>query len=383
MYQTRKHGFSWPLFILMATITFMAILSELMPSGLLPEMANGFGINESQAGGFVGQYAIASALFGIPIVSATVEWDRKKLLMLLLIGFAIANITIGLVSSYWMAIAARIIGGICAGALWPMISAYGMSLVSPDEHGKAVAVIMAGTTVGMSIGLPITTWIGTTFGFHIAFFAMGIFIIIIAVLCQIFLPHVVGEKRIKSNSPLTMLKNKGVLIVILLTVLAVAANYGVYTYITNLVSDINYPSIGLAQILFGIGSIASVLIAGRFIDQHLQAVGIGMLVAAGIAMALFYAVNITFVHHISFALWGIGFGALVTLFQTAVTRQVTSGTAVATSLQSAAFNFSIMIGSTVGGWLLASGSSASILMMAMILLVIATIISLFSKKTLA
>lgn len=108
-----------------------------------------------------------------------------------------------------------------------------------------------------------------------------------------------------------------------------------------------------------------------------------MLVAAGIAMALFYAVNITFVHHISFALWGIGFGALVTLFQTAVTRQVTSGTAVATSLQSAAFNFSIMIGSTVGGWLLASGSSASILMMAMILLVIATIISLFSKKTLA
>lgn len=383
MNHTQKHGFSWPLFILMASITFMAILSELMPSGVLQEMAAGFGITEAQAGGFVGQYAIASALFGIPIISATVEWDRKKLLMLLLIGFAVANMIIGFVSVYWLAVVARIVGGICAGALWPMISAYGMSLVSPNEHGKAVAVIMAGTTVGMSIGLPITTWIGNTFGFHTAFITMGIFILIIAILCQIFLPHVGGEKHSKSNSPFTMLKNRGVLMVILLTVLAVVANYGVYTYITNLVDDIHYPGIGLAQILFGIGSILSVLIAGRFIDQHIQSVCIGMLAAAGIAMASFYWIDMTFLHHLSFVLWGIGFGALVTLFQTAVTRQVTKGTAIATSLQSSAFNFSIMIGSTAGGWLLASGSSAPIVMMALLLLVVGIIVSLFAKKTLA
>lgn len=383
MDQTEKHGFSWPLFILMGSVTFMAILSELMPSGVLPQMATGFGISQAQAGGFVGQYAIASALFGIPIVSATMEWDRKKLLLLLLGGFAVANIIIGLVPSYGLAVLARIVGGICAGALWPMISAYGMSLVSPHEYGKAVAVIMAGTTLGMSLGLPIMTWVGTTFGFRIEFIVMGIFIFLIAALCQIFLPHVSGEKRSKSNSPLTMLKNKGVLLVILLTVLAVVANYGVYTYITKLVNDIQYPGIGLAQILFGIGSILSVVIAGRFIDAHLQKVCIGMLASAGIAMACFYWADMTFLHHLSFMLWGIGFGALVTLFQTAVTRQVTKGMAIATSLQSAAFNFSIMIGSTMGGWLLASGSSAPIVMMAMRLLAAGIIISIFAKNILA
>ncbi|MDN6627141.1 MAG: MFS transporter [Pisciglobus halotolerans] len=383
MEDTQKHGFSWPLFILMAGITFMAILSELMPSGVLPGMAAGFDITEAQAGGFVGQYAIASALFGIPIVSVTVEWDRKKLLMLLLLGFAAANALIGVVSVYWLAVAARVLGGICAGALWPMISAYGMSLVSPSEYGKAVAVIMSGTTVGMSVGLPLMTWIGTTYGFHIEFIIMGIFILVMAVLCQTFLPHVSGEKRSKSNSPFTMLKNKGVLMVILLTVLAIVSNYGVYTYITNLVEDIQYPGISLAQILFGIGSIVSVLLAGRFIDHHLQAVSIGMLAAGGIAMASFYWVNTTFLHHITFILWGVGFGALVTLFQTAVTRQVEKGTPIATSLQSAAFNFSIMIGSTVGGWLLVSGSSAPIVMMALILLVIGVIISMGARKTLA
>ncbi len=383
MRQTSKYGFSWPLFILMGSITFLAILSELMPSGILPEMAAGFGITEAQAGGFVGQYAIASAIFGIPIVSATVEWDRKKLLMILLAGFAFANILVGFVSVYWLAVVARIAGGICAGVLWPMISAYGMSLVSPHEYGKAVAVIMAGTTLGMSLGLPVMTWIGTTFGFHVAFIVMGILICIVGALCWVYLPQVKGEKRSKSNSPLTILKNKGVLIIILLTVLAVVANYGVYTYITYLVSDLGYPGIGVAQILFGIGSILSVLIAGRFIDRHLQAVSIGMLAAGSIAMAIFYFVDYTFFHHFSFILWGIGFGALVTLFQTAVTRQVTKGAAIATSLQSAAFNFSIMIGSTVGGWLLARGGAMPIVLMGITLLVAGIGVSILAKRTLA
>ena len=119
------------------------------------------------------------------------------------------------------------------------------------------------------------------------------------------------------------------------------------------------------------------------IDGYLQSVCICMLASAGIAMAFFYWADMTFLHHLSFILWGIGFGALVTLFQTAVTRQVTEGTAIATSLQSAAFNFSIMIGSTVGGGLLANGSSAPIVMMALILLAAGIVISLFAKRTLA
>ncbi|MGX7092312.1 MFS transporter [Hutsoniella sourekii] len=383
MSKNESTGFMWPLFILMASITFMAILSELMPSGVLQLMAEGFNISEAQAGGFVGQYAIASALCGIPIISATVEWDRRKLLMILLAGFALANLSVGLVTSYWLAVAARILGGICAGALWPMISAYGMSLVPEEEHGKAVAVIMSGTTVGMSIGLPLMTWIGTSYGYKVEFIVMGIFILFISVLCYLYLPHVSGEKRSKSNSPLTMLANRGVVLVIILTLLAVVANYGVYTYITNLVTDLNYPGIALAQIFFGIGSILSVIIAGRFIDEHLQQVCLGMLASTLLAMACYYFTDLTLIHHLAFILWGIGFGALVTLFQTAVTRQVSEGAAVATSLQSAAFNLSIMIGSTVGGMLLANGGSQPIVLMAMVLLAVAIAITFVNHKPLS
>ena len=81
-----KKYFSWPLLILMASITYSAILSELMPSGVLPEMAQGFHISQAQAGGFVGQYAIASSCCGLPLIALTVEWDRKKLLAYLILA---------------------------------------------------------------------------------------------------------------------------------------------------------------------------------------------------------------------------------------------------------------------------------------------------------
>ena len=378
--------FQWPIFILMASVTFMAILSELVPSGILPELMTGLGISEAQAGTLVGFYAIASAIFAIPLISATVEFSRKKLLICLLIGFALSNVLVGFAPSYSLAIVGRVIGGICAGVLWPMIAAYGMKLVDDEHKGLAVAVIMSGTTFGMSLGLPLVTLVGTNVGWRIEFLVIAILIILIALGSHFMLPEVSGEKRVRANSPLTLIKNKGVLIIILLTFISVLTNYGVYTYITNLVDSINYSGgIGFAQVLFGIGSLLSVLIAGKIIDKHIKILCLLMLASSLLAFIFFGSLSsISFMVHLGFILWGIGFGALVTLYQTAVARQVPSNaSAVATSLQSASFNFSIMIASSLGGAILASGNINNLLFLMAAILGIGLLVAILSKKTLA
>nr|WP_219722030.1 MFS transporter [Dolosicoccus paucivorans] len=136
-----------PLFILMASITFMAILSELVPAGILPLMSQDLGVSESKVGLLVGYYAIASALCSIPLITATLHINRKFLLMTLLVAFALSNFLVGWTHSYSVMIVARIIGGAAAGVLWPMISAYGMRLVPKELHGRAIAIIMSGTTL--------------------------------------------------------------------------------------------------------------------------------------------------------------------------------------------------------------------------------------------
>lgn len=62
---------SWFIFGLMASVTFIRILSELMPSGILPQMTAGLGIEQTQVGFLVGIYALASAIFAIPLISMT------------------------------------------------------------------------------------------------------------------------------------------------------------------------------------------------------------------------------------------------------------------------------------------------------------------------
>ncbi len=379
-----KSVFPWLIMILMSSVTFVGILSELMPSGVLGLMMADLNISEIQAGNLVGYYAIASAIFAIPLISLTMQFNRKVLLLILLSGFAVSNIISGLVHNYIIIIVLRVIGGVCAGVMWPMIAAYGMRLVGEEHHGKAIAVIMAGTTLGISLGMPVMTSIGNQFGWRTEFIGLGAVIIVIAIISVFALPSTPGERLTKSSSPFALLKIPAVLLILLLTLLGVIAHYGVYVYITSLVEEINLAGgVESALLFFGVGSLISVLLAIKYTDKHLRLLTVSMFALLIIAMVIFLLFGrITGMGHFAFFLWGLSFGPLVTLLQAAVSRQVQTAKDVATSVQSSVFNLSIMIASSVAGLLLGIYSTMSLLYLAIALSIPGLIISFFSKKSL-
>ncbi|MBJ6118923.1 MFS transporter [Pontibacter sp. BT310] len=376
--------FSWLIMLLMSSVTFVGILSELMPSGVLPQMMADLNISEVQGGNLVGYYAIASAVFAIPLVSLTMQFNRKILLLVLLVGFAVSNIAAALLLNYTVIIFLRIIGGICAGVMWPMIAAYGMRLVHEDYHGKAIAVIMAGNTLGISLGMPLMTFIGNEFGWRAGFIALGVVILAIALISLFVLPPTPGEKLTQSSSPFALLKIPAVLIVLLLTLLGVGAHYGVYVYITSLVNEIELTGgTESALLLFGAGSLVSVLLAIKYTDVYLRLLTIAMFALLIISMAIFLLFGrITGIAHFAFFLWGLSFGPLVTLFQAAISKQVESAKDVATSVQSSAFNLSIMLATSGAGLLLGAYSPIALTYMAIALAVPGMLISFFARKTL-
>ncbi|MGV8958821.1 MAG: MFS transporter [Stenotrophomonas sp.] len=383
----QKPAVSWFVLGLMASVTFVGILSEMVPSGILPQMTEGLGVEESEVGFLVGVYALASAIAAIPLVSATLALNRKSLLMVLLTGFAASNIVVGMSTSYPVIVSARFSGGICAGVMWPMIAAYGTRLVPQHMHGKALTVIMSGNTLGISLGLPAITAIGLAFGWRSVFIALGAIVAIIAVLSYFFLPVVEGEKLHKGNSPLAVLKMPSILIVLLLTFLSVAAHYGAYTYITLLVEMIGFAGgIGVALLIFGIGSVISVVLSAKYIDAYLRPLIVAMLGIGGLSMALFLAFKGTIgISHLAFFLWGLAFGPLVTMYQTAVSRQVEKAKDIATSVQSSVFNLSIMMATWIAGMLLSGSPTAGIkriIYLSSGCFVLAIIVALRAKRTL-
>ena len=378
---------SWFVFGLMASVTFVGILSELVPSGILPQMTEGLGIEQTQVGFLVGVYALASALFAIPLISMTLWVNRKILLLALLAGFTLSNIVVGITSSYALIVAMRILGGICAGIMWPMIAAYGTALVPEHMHGRAITIIMAGNTFGVSLGLPLMTFIGTQIGWRTAFLLLGAMGATIALLAVKYLPSVKGEKLTQSNSPLAVLKIPAVLIVLLLTFLSVVAHYSTYTYITLLVETLEFVGgISLALLIFGIGSVLSVVLSAKIIDSHLRGLIVAMLACGVGAMLLFVVLGGTNgVSHVAFFLWGLAFGPLVTMYQAAVSKQVEEAKAVATSVQSSVFNFSIMIATWLGGLILTHMTNVGvfgIVYLSILCFIPAIIIAFMAQKTL-
>ena len=377
----------WFVLGLMSSVTFVGILSELVPSGILPQMTEGLGVSESRIGMLVGVYALASAVFTIPLISATLAVNRKHLLLALLAGFAVSNVVVGLSSSYPVILAARVAGGICAGVMWPMIAAYGTRLVPPGLHGRVITVIMAGSALGISIGLPVMTLVGLKFGWRAEFVVFGLGVALIGVLCHLHLPAVPGERRTRSNSPLMLLKNRAILVVILLTFLSVTGHYAVYTYIALLAKTVELAGgTGMALLVFGVGSVISVIASARVIDAWLRPLVVSMLVLSAVSMLLFLGfARVPGVAHFTFFLWGVSFGPLGAMYQTAIARQVDRGRDVATSLQSSVFNFSIMLAAGAGGVLLtrlADVGVRGIVWLALGCFALAAVVALLAERTL-
>lgn len=107
----KEQSFPWFVLVLMSSVTFMGMLSELAPSGILPEMSEGLSIKAAQVGFLVGVYALASASFAIPLVSLTLAVNRKTLLIWLLVGFCVSNVMVGFTSSYYLIVFCRVVGG--------------------------------------------------------------------------------------------------------------------------------------------------------------------------------------------------------------------------------------------------------------------------------
>lgn len=116
-------------------------------------------------------------------------------------------------------------------------------------------------------------------------------------------------------------------------------------------------------------------------DTHLSALIIFMLTLAFGTMLIFVGFKGTmYISHIAFLLWGVSFGALVTIFQAAVTKQVETGKDVATSLQSSTFNFGIVFGSALGGLILENSSVFYIIFGTMALLVVPILLSISKRR---
>jgi predicted MFS family arabinose efflux permease len=335
--------------LVLAAAAFTDVMTDLLPAGLLPQMSGALHVPPARIGLLVSAFAIASACAAIPVTALLRGLPRRPVLAAALTGFAVFDAVTAVSASYLVTFVARLLLGIMGGTLWSLLAGYAARIVPVQRRGRAIAIVLGGITAALCLGIPAGTAMAGLAGWRPVFAFLAVLALFLAAVIQRWLPGVPGEppaRRVPLRRVATM---PGVIAVLTVTLLVLTGHQAMYTYIAPFLAWSGSGRTSVALLAFGGGTVAGIWLAGLRADRHLRSTLLLALALVATAM-LALALRLVPVTLVPVAGWGVGYGAIPALLQTALVEAACPVNAdVATGMQTTVYNLGIAAGSSAGG----------------------------------
>jgi predicted MFS family arabinose efflux permease len=225
-----------------------------MISGVLPTIARDLHVSPATAGSLVTIFALAYA-FGSPFLTvATAALERKRLMLIALGAFAVANVLAAFAPSFYWLAAARVLLALASGAFMPTAVAFATAMHAPEQRGRAIALVYAGMTLATVVGVPIGAFVADAANWRATFLGVGVLSAIAVAGVAAILPRLDGAERTGFAERLSVLRNPDALKLLALTTLALIGPFAANTYLGVLVeATIGVGGSALAGILMVYG----------------------------------------------------------------------------------------------------------------------------------
>ena len=338
----------------LAMAGFLAIMTEALPAGLLPQISTGLAVSEAMAGQMVTLYALGSVLAAIPVVAATRGLRRRPLFMAAVGGLLLFNSLTALSGHYGLTLAARFAAGMAAGVIWGLVAGYARRMVPPHLQGRALAVAGVGQPLALAAGVPLGAWLGSLFDWRGVFWALSALCLLLLAWVRLGVPDYAGQTTHQRQPVARILLVPGVRPVLLALFGWMLAHNMLYTFIAPfLVSAGLGQRVDVVLLLFGLAAIAGIWLTGLLVDRWLRALTVLSLALFAVsALLLGLAGQSAVAVLIGVAAWGLSFGGAPTLLQTALADAAGEGADVAQSMLVTVFNLAVASGGVAGGLLL-------------------------------
>ena len=364
--------------LVMALMGFLLITTETMPAGLLPQIAEGMRISHGIAGQFVSAYALGTVLAAIPAVALTRGLRRKPVFVVGILGFLAANVITVFSSEIALSLAARFVAGAFSGLLWAMTAGYARRITPPAYAGRALAIASIGSPIGLAVGTPFGSWLGTTFEWRWSFAMLAFLTLVTAALVATLVPDAPGQAAASRLPLVRVLHLPGVAVILTVIVAWLLAHNLMYTYIsTYLRSGDPGLSVDLALVTFGAAALIGIGITGAVIDGTLRTLILSSITLFTVAGVIFIIGHQTVVAILlALILWGLAFGGAAAQLQTAISIASGENADVANSMLGVAFNIAIFAAG-VAGAVIASNFGGIALPVAMVGLALVALTTTF------
>jgi MFS transporter, DHA1 family, inner membrane transport protein len=240
-------------------------------AGVLPALAADLRVDVATAGQVVTVFALAYAIGAPGLAAVSARVPRKRLLIGALAIFVAGNVLSAAASSYGLLLVARVVAAAGAGLYMPTASTTVAALAAPDRRGRALAVVLGGMTSATVVGVPIGTWLGTTFGWPATFWFVAALGAVAAAVLAVVVPTVAAPPASGLRDRLTPLRDRRVVTVLATTTLFIVSGFTVFTYLAGAMAPATGGEGGRLALLlavFGAAGVAGNVVAGRATDRY-------------------------------------------------------------------------------------------------------------------
>jgi DHA1 family inner membrane transport protein len=348
--------------------------TELLVVGVLNLMAGDLHVSIRAAGALVTAYALGLAIGGPVLTALTVRLDRRTVLIAALGLFAVTTLAAVLTTNYGLMLVVRTLTGSLQGAFIAAAFTAGGAVVPPARVGRAIAVVISGTTVSGALGVPLGTLAGQALGWRGSFAAAAV-IAVLALVATVALVPSVPSAGGGAGAQLRYAFAPRVLAVLALTSLVFAAVYAALTYIVpflDTVTGISGGSVSVFLLAYGVATAVGSFGGGRFADANAGRALVMGTTGLAVSLLLLYLFG-SVAALVAVAVLGSGLFAMgmAPSMQYRVVSLAGPGGAFAQSLPASAANVGIALGSFAGGVAIGAVSARGAVLAGLVIALIA------------
>ncbi len=140
---------------------------------MLPEVARGLGAGLADVGWVSTVFALTYAVLAPVLGALTDRVERRTVLVVSLVVFALGNAASALAPGLGTLLAARVATAAGAALYIPAASASPAALSPPERRGRAMAVVLGGLSAATVAGVPFGTWLAADLGWRSTFWLLA------------------------------------------------------------------------------------------------------------------------------------------------------------------------------------------------------------------